>query len=101
EDEPHLRAVAMGDGDVPATPDHAGDVPARLAGGDVLVPDRLVEPVLDQRVPADRHHCPAPHFEDRPVCRVRNTMVNASSRYTTHCGTLSACARSIDSPPLT
>ena len=57
EDEADLRAVAVPDGDVPAVLDHRRDVPAGLAGRDVLVADALVHRVLDQRVAADRDDC--------------------------------------------
>src|SRR5579872_272627 len=53
QDETDLGTVAMGDDDVPAVLDHADDVAARLLGGDVLVADRLVLGVFDERVPAD------------------------------------------------
>ena len=55
QDEAHLRPVSVADHDVPAVLDHRGDVPAGLTGGDVLVADRLVLLVLDERVAADRH----------------------------------------------
>jgi hypothetical protein len=48
QDEPHLRPVAVADRDVPAVLDHRGDVPAGLAGGNVLVADSLMKPILDQ-----------------------------------------------------
>ena len=54
QDEADLRAVAVADRHVPAVLDHRGDVPAGLAGRDVLVAHRLVLLVLDQRVAADR-----------------------------------------------
>ena len=56
QDEPHLWAVAVADGDVPAFLDHGDDVMARLLGGDVLVFHGLVLFVLDERVAADRDH---------------------------------------------
>ena len=55
QDEADLRTVAVCDGHVPVVADHRGDVPARLPRGDVLVPDGLVVPVLDQRIATDRH----------------------------------------------
>ena len=55
QDEAHLRPVAVADHDVPAVLDHRGDVPTGLTGRDVLVADRLVLLVLDERVAADRH----------------------------------------------
>src|ERR1039457_3210861 len=59
EDEADLRAVAMGDRDAPAILDHGDDVAAGFTGGNVLVPDRLGGPVLDQGVAADRDDCHA------------------------------------------
>ena len=57
EDEADLGPVAVADRDVPAVLDHRSDVPAGLAGRDVLVADGLVLLVLDQRVAADRDDC--------------------------------------------
>ncbi len=54
QDEAHLWAVAMADGDVPAFLDHPDDVPACLLCRDVLVAHGLVLLVLDERVATDR-----------------------------------------------
>jgi hypothetical protein len=51
QDEADLRAVAVGDGDVPAVLDHLGDVAGGLVGRVVLVFDRLVLLVLISELP--------------------------------------------------
>lgn len=56
-DEPHLRAVAVGDQHLPALLDDVGDVLHRLAQREVLVFDALLVAVLDEGV--------APNGDDR------------------------------------
>ena len=53
QDEPNLRAVAMGHDHVPALDDHVGDVFAGLLDGIDLRRDILVALVQNQRVAAD------------------------------------------------
>ena len=92
QDEADLRAVAVPDGHVPAVLDHRRDVPAGLAGRDVLVADALVHRVLDQRVAADRDDC-APargHVRKPPMVSAISALpvcirFSASSQ-TTECG---------------
>ena len=55
QDESDLRPVAVAHDDIPAVLDHRRDVPAGLAGRDVLIAHGLVRLVVDQRVAADRH----------------------------------------------
>ena len=56
QDEAHLRAIAMADGDIPAFLNHGDDVPASLLGRNVLVEHALVLLVLDERVATDRDY---------------------------------------------
>jgi hypothetical protein len=53
QDEPDLRAVPMRQEHIPALFDHARHVFARFNGGGVLIVDRLMLRVLDERVAAD------------------------------------------------
>ena len=54
QDVPHLRAVAVGDDHVPPGLDHVGDVMSGERGRFVLIWDRLMILVADERVAADR-----------------------------------------------
>ena len=56
EDEADLRAVAVREHDVPARGDHVDDVRRRRADGVVLVLERSVLRVADERVAADGDH---------------------------------------------
>ena len=93
QDEADLRPVAVSDDDVPAVLDHRGDVPAGLPRRDVLVADRLVLLVPDQRVAADRDHCtPGGHHAapNPPIVRARSAFAMcirfSASSQTTECG---------------
>ena len=57
QDEPHLGAVAVTDGDVPSGLDEDCDVVGGGPGGEVLVLDRRVLRIEDQRVAADGDDC--------------------------------------------
>ena len=57
QDEADLGPVAVRDHDVPAGGDHVDDVRRRRAHGIVLVAERRVLAVADQRVAADRDDC--------------------------------------------
>ena len=50
QDEPHLRPVAVADGEVPPAADHVGEVVRRVAQRLLLVLDGLVGGIPDQRV---------------------------------------------------
>ena len=67
QDEPDLRAVAVGDDDAPAVGDQGGDVARGLAGVLVLLGDRAALAVEDQRVPADRDRPPDDPSGQAPV----------------------------------
>jgi hypothetical protein len=55
EDEAHLRAIAVGEDDVPTGFDHVGDMPRGKLDLLVLIGDRQMILVPDQRIAADRH----------------------------------------------
>ena len=69
--EPHLRAVAVGDDDVPAGLDHVGDVMGDDRDLIVLVRDSYVI-FANQRIAADRH--------ERKVFRRRHALLAITRR---------------------
>src|SRR5207245_4433599 len=73
---------AVRDSDIPALLDHPCDVPAGLSRCDVLVADRLVHTVLDQRVAADRHDRGSP-CHDRSYSMAPSTRASSAMRMTT------------------
>ena len=81
KDEPHLRAVAVGNGHVPTLTDHPRDVPAGLARRDVLIADGLMLTVLDERVAADRDDGRSSH--DVPYSTAPRTSARSAMRITT------------------
>ena len=96
QDEADLRPVAVADRHVPAVLDHRGDVPAGLAGRDVLVAHRLVLLVLDQRVAADGDNgALAAH---RPSPTPKPSIVRASSALPV-CMRFSASSNTTDCGP--
>ena len=56
QDEAHLRAIAVRDNDVPAGLDHVADLTHRDRHGFVLIRNRLVVLVADQRISSNRDH---------------------------------------------
>ena len=75
QDEPDLGAVAVGNGHIPSLSDQGCDVVVGLGCGGVLILDRLVVGVGNQRVAADSdndcgHYSHAPRTDDSSAMRM-------------------------------
>jgi len=73
QDKAHLRAIAVGDDQVPASFDHVGDVPDRLLDSGPLGLHVLVLLVQNQRVAADGDDDTG-HYSTAPRTRARRAM---------------------------